>query len=568
MSVNAIWKKSYDDGINDLDPLLWESDLITVFDRTFRDFPDKTALAFMGVHISYRELNEYSNIFANMLISHGLSKGDVVGVNLPNIPEYIIAYLGILKAGCAVSGVSPLLSPNEMKEQLLDSEAKALVTLDAIYEKHLSNIAADLPRLTLIVATGIGAFLPALKNFLGKLVKKIPSGRVFPLPGKTTLMFMNILKSGRYPASRPAISLAPCDLAYLQYTGGTTGAPKGAMITHRNALADIIIVQKWLQFERGAHNALSAFPLFHIAGLFTSSVFIYSGLTQILVPNPRNSDHICDELKKYRPYFTANVPSLDHLLMQNPRFKTLDHSGLKVCISAAASYPEDSQRQLEDVIGRGKLLEAYGMTETSPLTAMNPTMGRKKLGTIGLPLPNTDIRLIDPGTGSVVAVGEPGEICVKGPQVMTGYYRRPDETALAIDADGYLHTGDVAVQDEEGYLRIVDRTKDMINVSGFKVFSKKIEEILTTHPAVELIATIGVPDPKKPGSEMVRAYAILFSEYRGSDPVEMKQSILSFAREKLSPYEVPGDIEFRDELPLTNVGKLDKKQLRKEALGG
>ncbi len=568
MSGNAFWKKSYDEGLYDLDPLLWESDLITVFDRTFRDFPDKTALAFMGVHISYRELDEYSNIFANMLIAQGLVKGDVVGVNLPNIPEYIIAYLGILKAGCAVSGVSPLLSPGEMKEQLLDSEAKALVTLDAIYEKHLSNIASDLPGLTLIVATGIGAFLPALKNFIGRLVKKIPSGRVSPLPGKTTLMFMNILKSGRYPSSRPAISLAPCDLAYLQYTGGTTGAPKGAMITHRNALADIIIVQRWLQFERGAHNALSAFPLFHIAGLFTSSVFIYSGLTQILVPNPRNSDHICGELKKYRPYFTANVPSLYHLLMQNPRFKTLDHSGLKVCISAAASYPEDSQRQLEDVIGKGKLLEAYGMTETSPLTAMNPTRGRKKLGTIGLPLLNTDIRLVDPTTGSVVGVGEPGEICVKGPQVMTGYYRRPDETAIAIDADGYLHTGDVAVQDEDGYLRIVDRTKDMINVSGFKVFSKKIEEILTAHPAVELIATIGVPDPKKPGSEMVRAYAILFSEYRESDPGEMKQSILSFAREKLSPYEVPGDIEFRDELPLTNVGKLDKKQLRREAMGG
>jgi len=565
MDNNRFWKKNYDAGIDDLDPALWEVTLIDSFKKTFQEFPDRIALVFMGVEITYGQLDIYAQRFAGYLRDNGFKKGDVIGINLPNIPEYIIGYLGILRAGCIVSGVSPLLSQEELVFQLQDSNARGLITLDAIYEKKLYPVAHKLPSLKFVCVTSIGSFMPAVKSFIGKLIGKIPKGKVESIDAISIKWFADIVKNKNYSAEPFDAGLTPDDIAYIQYTGGTTGVPKGAMISHRNALSDLIIVQTWLLIDRGGNNALSAFPLFHIAGLFTNSVFINSGLTQILIPNPRDTDHICSELKKYKPFFTANVPSLYHLLMGNPKFKKLDHSTLHVCVSAAASYPEESQKQLEEIIGQGKLLEAYGMTETSPLTTMNPTRGKKKLGTIGLPLMNTDIRLLDPSTGEEVPPGEPGEICIKGPQVMVGYYNKPEETAQVIDARGYLHTGDVAVQDSDGFLRIVDRTKDMINVSGFKVFSKKIEEILTEHPAIELIATIGIPDPEKPGSEMVKAFVKLFDGFDyGGDIDVLKEDIISFAREKLSPFEVPKVVEFRKELPLTSVGKLDKKQLRKE----
>jgi len=236
-----------------------------------------------------------------------------------------------------------------------------------------------------------------------------------------------------------------------------------------------------------------------------------------------------------------------------------------ICMCGAAPFPEESQKAFEAIVGKGKLLEIYGMTETSPLTTMNPSKGKKKLGSIGLPLLNTDIKLLDTDTGKEVTLGEPGEICVKGPQVMIGYFNKPDETKNTIDADGYLHTGDVAVQDEEGYLKIVDRTKDMLIVGGFKVFSKKVEEVMTEHPAIEMIATVGVPNPERPGSELVKAFVMLAKEYEDKDKNEIEKDILRFAKEKLAPYEIPKIIEIRKELPLTSVGKLDKKLLRAEA---
>ncbi|MEK7826543.1 MAG: AMP-binding protein, partial [Thermodesulfobacteriota bacterium] len=304
---------------------------------------------------------------------------------------------------------------------------------------------------------------------------------------------------------------------------------------------------------------------FHVAGLFFNENCIYLGWTQILIPNPRDTDHICKEMAKYRPTALVNVPTLYQMLLANPRFKELDHSHLRTCVSSAAPFPEESQRAVEEIGGPGKLLEVYGMTETSPLTTMNPDKGERKLGSIGLPLLNTDIRLVDPGTGREVAVGEPGEICVKGPQVMAGYYNNPDETRQVFDADGYLHTGDVAVQDEEGYLRIVDRTKDMIIVGGFKVFSKKVEEVLVEHPAIDMIAIIGLPDPERPGSEHVKAVVALKPDFdSGDDQEALKADILRMARERLAPYEVPKYIDIRKELPLTVLSKIDKKVLRKE----
>jgi long-chain acyl-CoA synthetase len=304
--------------------------------------------------------------------------------------------------------------------------------------------------------------------------------------------------------------------------------------------------------------------MFHIAGLFFAECCVSLGWTQVLIPNPRDTDRICSEMARHRPRILANVPSLYQMLLGNPRFRQLDHGGLEVCMSAAAPFPEESQKKLEDAVREGILLELYGMSETSPLTTMNPRKGRRKLGSIGLPIPNTDIRLKDPATGKVVARGEPGEICIKGPQVMKGYHNRPDETARVFDEEGYLHTGDVAVQDEAGYLRIVDRTKDMIIVGGFKVFSKMVEEVLAGHPAVDTIAIVGVPNPERPGSEIVVAALTLVPGKKGGSGKSIEGELAAFAKKKLAPYERPKKFVVRDELPLTSVGKVDKKALRQE----
>jgi long-chain acyl-CoA synthetase len=565
MAEERFWTKSYDPGIKDLDPASWETSYVEAVKPVFKRFPDKAAFGFLGVEVTYGELDRYANRFANMLIANGLKKADVVGINLPNIPEYVIAWLGTLRAGCVVSGVSPLLSAEEMEYQLKDSNARGLVTLDAIFEGRLLGIVDNLPDLKVIATTSVGGFLPAIKRVLGQLLKKIPKGKVSPLPGRVVLDMKTVINDSRYSADHPDMKITPDDIAYIQYTGGTTGSPKGAMLTHRNAVSDLLIVQNWLGWEQGKGVALSGFPFFHIAGLFFNANCIYLGWTQVLIPNPRDTDHICKDLAEYRPTALVNVPSLFQMLIANPKFKQLDHSNLDRCISAAAPFPEESQRELEKIVGQGKLQEVYGMTETSPLTTMNPYRGKKKLGSIGLPLPNTDLRLVDPDTGNVASVGEPGEICVKGPMVMPGYYNKPEETRAVFDSDGYLHTGDVAVQDEEGYLRIVDRTKDMIIVSGFKVFSTRVEELLSAHPAIDMIALIGLPNPERPGSEVVKAYVTIRPDYTfDGDEESLKAGILAMAKEKLTPYEVPKYIEIRKELPLTTVGKVDKKLLRKE----
>ncbi|MCJ7771930.1 MAG: AMP-binding protein, partial [Desulfobacterales bacterium] len=484
-------------------------------------------------------------------------------INLPNIPEYVIAWLGILRAGCVVSGVSPLLSAEEMEYQLKDSDAKGLVTLDAIFAGRLVDIASNLPELKIVVSASVGGFLPAIKRILGKLVGKIPKGKVTSLEGKKVFKIENVIKTSSFSDAHPDVDITPDDIAYIQYTGGTTGPPKGAQLSHRNAVSDLLIVLTWLGWEQGKGLALSGFPFFHIAGLFFNANCIYLGWTQVLIPNPRDTDHICGEIEKYKPTALVNVPSLFQLLIANPNFKNLDHSNLEVCVTAAAPFPEDSQKELESVVGQGKLVECYGMTETAPLTTMNPFRGKKMLGSIGLPLLNTDLKLVDPSSGKEMGIGEPGEICVRGPQIMVGYYNKPEETKNSIDADGYMHTGDVAIQDEEGYLRIVDRTKDMIIVGGYKVFSKKVEDVLAGHPAIEMVATIGLPNPERPGSELVKAIISITPGYDyGEDEEALKKKILDFAKEKLAPYEVPKTIEFINELPLTVVGKIDKKVLR------
>ncbi|MHA1350645.1 MAG: AMP-binding protein [Promethearchaeota archaeon] len=565
--TDRFWRKNWDEGLTDLDPSLWETSYTSAVRNIFDNFADVMALSFQGLEITFGQIDKSSNQFAHMLSDQGFKKGDVVGINLPNTPEYVIAFLGTLKAGCVVSGVSPLMSDVQMHYQIKDLGAGeknvALVTLDAIFEHRLKNIISKLPQLKLVITTSVIGSFPKEQQAKIRAVKEIPFGKVTPLEGKIVLDFHDDILA-KYPTELPTVDVTPDDIAFIQYTGGTTGPPKGAMLTHRNAVSDLMIVQTWLDWEKGAKIALSGFPFFHIAGLFFCYACIYLGWGQVLIADPRDTLTICNELKKYKPTALVNVPSLFQILINTKKFKRLDHSNLDVCISAAAPFPVESQQKLESIVGAGKLLEAYGMTECSPLSTMNPYRGKRKLGSIGLPLLNVELKLIDPESGEEVPLGEAGEICVRGPMVMKGYYNKPEETKKAIDSDGFMHTGDVAIMSEDGYLRIVDRTKDMIIVGGFKVFSSKVEDTLIKHPAIGMVALIGIPNPDRPGSEIVKAILQLDPnyEYDGNEAA-LKEDIIKFAKENCAPYEVPKIIEIAEELPLTVVGKIDKKSLRK-----
>ena len=553
---SRFWKKNYDSGLDDIDPKEFETTYTDMIKSTFERFSDKMALEYLGLEITFKELDEFSNQFANMLIDNGFKKGDVVGISLPNSPQYVIALIGTLKAGCIISGVSPLLSAVQIQYQINDlgSDGKknvALVTLDAIFEGHIIKIASKMPQLKLVIATK-------------KLLKKVPKGKVTPLEGKSVFDFQKDILE-KYSKDPVNVEITPDDIGWIQYTGGTTGPPKGAMLSHRNCVSNMICVSNWLGWEVGNQDVLcSGFPMYHIAGLTVTESAIYYGFSQILIPNPRDTNHIVKSMKKYKPTNLVNVPSLYQLLIKNPKFRNLDHTNLETCVSAAAPFPKESQKELESIIGKGKLLEIYGMTELSPVATMNPSKGEKKLGTVGLPIMNVDLKIVDPDTDKDVPIGQPGEICVRGPQVMKGYLNKPEETKNAIDSDGYMHSGDVGVMDNDGYIRIIDRTKDMIIVGGFKVFCSKVEDTLTKHPAIGSIALIGIANPDRPGSEIVKGFIQLDPKYEfDGNKDTLIEDITNFARDNCAPYEVPKIIEISEEIPRTAVGKVDKKLLRK-----
>ena len=566
-----IWKKNWDPGLKDLDSELWNMNILEALRDTFENYADNLAFSFTGMETTFREIDKKSNQFANMLIDKGFKKGDVVGINLPNTPEYVFSVVGTLKAGCIVSGISPLLSDVQMLYQINDLGAGqrkvALVTLDAVFERTLTKISTKTPDLKLVLVTSIIGSFPKDQQEKIKAVRDIPSGKVTPLENITVLDYWDDVIA-KYLSDPISIEISPDDLGFIQYTGGTTGPAKGAMLTHSNVVAFMNITTAWLNWDKGTGGAVSGFPYFHIAGLGFCLNTLFNAVPSVLIPDPRDTLTICNAIKQYKPKYLVNVPSLFQLLINTRKFKRLDFSTLEICISGASPFPIESQKALESIVGEGKLLEAYGMTESTALITMNPTLGAKKLGTVGLPLLNYDVKLVDPDTGEEVPLTEPGEICAKGPMIMKGYYNKPEETENSLDKDGYMHTGDVGVMDEDGFIKIVDRTKDMIIVGGFKVFSAKLEDVLTEHPAIGMIATIGIPNPDRPGSEIVKAYIQLDPnyEYDGNEDA-LKAEITKFAKEKCAPYEVPKIIEFSDDLPLTAVGKIDKKILRKNSEG-
>ena len=557
------WLKSYDAGVSP-EIRLANRSMLDYYDECRKRFGARPALHFLGMTLTFEELNELSDRFARALADNGLGPGDVAAVSLANTPQYLIAGIGALKAGCALSGLSPLFTPDEMKYQLNDNKAKALVVLDVLFEQRFAQIADQTPELKLVVTTNIADYLPKMKQVLGKLLKKIPSGRTTPLPGKSVVGFKELLAHS--DPEPPLVSIGPEDVCFIQYTGGTTGLPKGAVLTHGNIMANLEQYREWTKEPMGEINVVSGFPMFHLAGLGVAMICASQGHTQALIPDPRNTKHIIGEIRKYRPSLMCHVPSLAFMLLADPEFQKQDYSPLKTWLSGAAPFSEDGIRTLERVIGSNKVTEVWGMTETSPLITVNPVINPKKIGSVGLPLPSTLLRVVDLETGEAgVPIGQEGELICSGPQVMQGYLNKPDETANALrEHDGriWMHTGDVGRMDEDGFVYVVDRAKDMISVGGYKVFSAEVENKLYEHPSIEFCAIIGQPNPDRPEMEMVKLVVQKSQAYQNRPDEETKAELIAFCREKLSPYKVPKTVEFVEAIPLTAVGKVDKKALR------
>ncbi|MBU4194620.1 MAG: AMP-binding protein [Actinobacteria bacterium] len=547
------WLKNYDEHVP---PKLEyeEKTFVEKFRETVEKYPDKAAIIYMGKKITYRELDLLSNQLAAFLIKSGLKPGDMVGLHMPNIPAHYISLVGAQKAGCVSTGLSPLLTAHEMEHQINDSGVTMIITIDIMFEK-IAEVAGKTSFSTVVV-TEIADFLPGVKRVLGKLLKKIPTAEVKPLSGKTVIRFMDAIKG--MPTERVEVKRNIDDVIFLMYTGGTTGPSKGAQITHRGYMSNRMQVLTWLDLTSEI-VALSAFPLFHIAGLAFGGFCLTNGSTQIVVPNPRDSHFIIEAIKSYEPDIVVNVPTVFFELMKTPQFKQLDLSNLKWCLSAAAPFPPENIEELESVIGESRFIELYGMTETSPVTCCNPRHGKKKPASIGMPISDTEFKLVDPETGQPVETGEPGEMAIRGPQLMKGYFGQDAETAHAI-RDGWMYTGDVARMDEDGYFYIVDRLKDMVNVSGFKVFTRELDDILIKHPDVETAASVGIPDPKRPGSERVAAAVVLKPGIEESEAE--KEKITQYLRDNVAPYKVPKVIHFMGELPTSGVGKVLKRDLR------
>lgn len=514
---------------------------------TFEKVLDRAALCYMGREITYRELDFLSNQMAHVLEKSGCRAGDTVGVHLPNIPACYIAAVAIQKAGCVYTGVSPLLTTEELVYQLNDSGAKVLVTVDLLFPAVVKAVGET--GVKVVIVASVFDYLP----------QEVPASPVTPIPGIETISFKDAISP--MPTDPVDVKVDPASPCLMMYTGGTTGAPKGAVLTHNNIVHQILQLNAWMRPKIGGQTTLCAFPMFHQAGNIIVLWSLAVGSTLPLIPNPRDLDFIVSAIKDYRPNAIYNVPTLFLELLKRPDFRALDFSGVQYFGSGASPFPAESIKELEDLVGHGKLVEVYGMTETSPILTALPRDGVKKAGSVGMPMSDTDVKLVDPGSGKEAPLGEPGELVARGPQVFTrGYHNKPEETANTL-RDGWIHTGDIAVMDEDGYFYIVDRLKDMVSVSGFKVFTRVVDEELVKHPDIEGAATIGLPDPKRPGSEIV-ASAVILKPGRAGDEA-MREKIMAYMKEKVAPYKVPKVIQFMDALPLSAVGKVLKRELRK-----
>ncbi|SDU04434.1 long-chain acyl-CoA synthetase [Pseudomonas pohangensis] len=524
---------------------------------------DRPAIEYLGTTISYGQLDAYANQLAHVLRELGVGPGDVIGSHLPNTPQYLIALVAAAKLGAAVSGVSPLLTASELTHQVNDARIKVLITLDQFFNQNVATVAANTPLLKAVLVSGPVDFLPGWKRKLAYALNKVPRIKLNPMG----TVRVQRLREQMAQASSARIHTAMHfdDTMYIQYTGGTTGKPKGAELTLRSVFSSLTQMDDFARYEAGRDTLASAFPYFHTAGLALGTLGLRQAARILVIPDPRNTALFCKTMREFPPTHLANVPTLFQMLLDDPDFKHIDFSRLKMAVSGAAPFAPEMIHRLEAVIGKGKLCEGYGMTESSGVTVLNPP-GRAKVGSVGLPLSNTRVKIVDVDTGMhELPFGEAGEIIVNGAQVMARYLDNPEATAKTMrDFQGeiWLYTGDIGSMDEEGYITISDRAKDMLIVGGYKVFSVEVEGKLAELDCIELCAVIGTPDKKRPGNDIVNLHVQLSAAHQKRNQDDIRTEILDFCREHMSAYKVPKQIHFAEALPLTAVGKLDKKALR------
>ena len=534
--------------------------LVSIFEASARRFAERPAFACMGRTMNYAELDRLSAEFAAWLAKDlGLQRGARVAIMLPNLLQYPVALFGALRAGMTVVNVNPLYTPRELKHQLVDSGAEAILILEN-FAATLEKVIADTP-VKHVAVTGIGDLLPFPKrhivNFAVRRVKKMVPA--YTLPGH--LRLEAALARGRQRGFEP-VAVRQEDLAFLQYTGGTTGVSKGAMLTHRNMVANLRQMHAWIGdlIDEGGEVVITALPLYHVFSLVCNCLLFTSvGGLNVLITNPRDIPAFVKELSGLDFSIITGVNTLFNALLQDPGFSRLDFSHLKWAGAGGMALQAATAQKWHEVTGK-YVQEGYGLTETSPVVTMQPTsVDSVFTGSIGLPLPSTGVAIRD-DDGRDLPVGEAGELCVRGPQVMKGYWQRPEATEQVMYPDGFLRTGDVATMDAQGFFRIVDRKKDMILVSGFNVFPNEIEGVVTLHPDVVEAACIGVPDPKS--TEAVKIFVVK----RAGAELDAA-GVIAWCRESLTAYKVPRHVEFRDELPKTNVGKILRRALRDEVKG-
>lgn len=507
-----------------------------MFQQTVSKFPENKALHFYGKEFTYTELQELVNAFTSALQEKGIKKGDRVGIMLPNCPEYVISYYGILQAGGIVTQLNPMLVGKELEYILTNSGAETII----IYEPLLPvlNQIIDQTSVTTVVSVSLEKQGEPEDNM--------------------SVSFPNFLKSAKH-----APVIVPCDpsedIAVLQYTGGTTGRSKGVMLTHRNLLANVLQSYEFFKdtINMGKDRVLNVIPLFHVYAMSSCmNLSILTGAMNILLPR-FDVEEVLETIKNVQPTTFPGVPTMYIALINHPNVDEYGLDSIQICNSGSAPMPVEVMRKFEDKTG-AKIVEGYGLSETSPTTHCNPLFGTRKTGSVGIGVPSTDYKIVDLATGEQeLPPGESGEVIIKGPQVMKGYWNMPEETAHAL-RDGWLYTGDIAYMDEDGYLYIVDRKKDLIIASGYNVYPRDVEEVLYEHPDIQEAVVVGVPDPYR--GENVKAVIVLKSGRECT-----KEEIISYCKENLSAYKVPRIIEFRKELPKTGVGKILRRKIREES---
>jgi long-chain acyl-CoA synthetase len=548
------WTKNYDEGVPS-EINIPEKPLYSSIDEAANTYPEKTAIIFFDKKITYKQLKEMIDRFAHALQEHGVKKGDVVAIMLPNTPQFVISYYAILKIGGIVTPLNPLYKSAEIKRQLLDSGAETIILLDLLYPEF--EIIKNEVKMKNIIVTSIKDFLPPLLKMLYPLKYKTPKIKYEPNMHK----FMDLLK---YSPEYKPVSINPKeDLAALMYTGGTTGIPKGAMLTHYNLLSNAVQIKYWFKPRIEPMVVLSVLPFFHIYGQTAAMNYVFVHMaTMVILPRFDVKD-MFKSINKYRVTVFHGVPTLYIQIINSPLVKKYKLDTIEACISGAAPLPIEVQKKFEELTG-GKLREGYGLTETSPVTHVNPILGKFKVGSIGLPVPNTLAAIADPDNNVLLPPDSIGELVISGPQVMKGYYNMPEENAKAFFELGgfrWFRTGDIAKMDEEGYFYIVERKKDLIKYKGYSVYPREVEEVLYKHPAVKEAAVIGVPDPEV--GEQIKAFVVLKDEFKGK---VKEEEIIEFVKTQIAPYKYPRIVEFRDSLPKSAVGKILRKVLRDEEI--